>query len=54
MTAIFTKGDVKRKFVTIEFEDWSDIADLQKEIDLLESKRLLDCRCQNFEKPRNR
>ncbi len=41
MTAIFTKGDVKRKFVTIEFEDWSDIDDLQKEIDLLESKSCL-------------
>lgn len=40
MTAIFTKGDVKRTFVTIEFEDWSDIFDLRKEIETLESK---DC-----------
>ena len=40
MTTIFTKGDVKRKFLTIETEDWSDIADLQKEIDRLESN---DC-----------
>lgn len=40
MTDIFTKGDVKRKFVTIESENWSDISDLQKEIDCLESK---DC-----------
>lgn len=40
MTAIFTKGDVKRKFVTIESENWSDITDLQKEIDQLESE---DC-----------
>lgn len=40
MTTIFTKGDVKRKFVTIESESWSDITDLQKEIDALESK---DC-----------
>lgn len=40
MTTIFTKGDVKRKFVKIESENWSDITDLQKEIDELESK---DC-----------
>lgn len=40
MTDIFTKGDVKRKFVTIESENWSDISDLQKAIDCLESK---DC-----------
>lgn len=40
MTTIFTKGDVKRKFLTIESENWSDIADLQKELDQLESK---DC-----------
>lgn len=40
MATIFTKGDVKRKFVTIESEIWSDITDLQKEIDTLESK---DC-----------
>lgn len=40
MTAIFTKGDVKRKFVTIETEDWSDISNLQKGIDQLESE---DC-----------
>lgn len=40
MTTIFTKGDVKRKFLTIETEDWSDISDLQKEIDRLESN---DC-----------
>lgn len=40
MTTIFTKGDVKRKFVTIESEIWSDITDLQKEIDTLESE---DC-----------
>lgn len=40
MTTIFTKGDVKRKFVTIESEIWSDITDLQKEIDSLEAE---DC-----------
>lgn len=40
MTTIFTKGDVKRKFLSIQSEIWSDIADLQKEIDRLESK---DC-----------
>lgn len=40
MTTIFTKGDVKRKFVTIESEIWSDITDLQKEIDALEAE---DC-----------
>lgn len=40
MTAIFTKGDIKRTFVTIESENWSEITDLQKEIDCLESK---DC-----------
>ena len=40
MTAIFTKGDVKRKFLTIESESRSDIFDLQKEIDQLESE---DC-----------
>lgn len=33
MTTIFTKGDVKRKFLSIQSEIWSDIADLQKEID---------------------
>lgn len=41
MTAIFTKGDVKRKFLTIESENWSDIFDLQKEIDSLESEECL-------------
>lgn len=40
MTSIFTKRDVKRKFLTIESKTWSDIADLQKEIDRLESN---DC-----------
>lgn len=40
MTDIFTKGDLKRKFITIESENWSDISDLQKGIDCLESK---DC-----------
>lgn len=40
MTTLFTKGDVKRKFVTIESESWSDITDLQKEIDALEAE---DC-----------
>ena len=40
MTTIFTKGDVKRKFLSIQSEIWSDINDLQKEIDRLESK---DC-----------
>lgn len=40
MTTIFTKGDVKRKFLSIQSEIWSDITDLQKEIDELESK---DC-----------
>ena len=41
MTTIFTKGDVKRTFVTIESENWSEITDLQKEIDCLESKDYL-------------
>ena len=41
MTTIFTKGDVKRIFVTIESENWSEITDLQKEIDCLESKGYL-------------
>lgn len=41
MTAIFTKGDVKRKFLTIESENRSDIFDLQKEIDSLESEECL-------------
>lgn len=40
MTDIFTEGDVKRKFLSIESENWSDISDLQKELDQLESK---DC-----------
>lgn len=40
MTTIFNKGDVKRKFVTIESENWSDISDLKKEIDALEAE---DC-----------
>lgn len=40
MTEIFTKRDVKRKFLSIESESWSDISDLQKELDQLESK---DC-----------
>lgn len=40
MTTIFTKGNVKRKFLSIQSEIWSDITDLQKEIDELESK---DC-----------
>ena len=40
MTTIFTKGDVKRKFLSIQSEIWSDITDLQKEIDRLESN---DC-----------
>ena len=41
MTTIFTKGDVKRKFVTIESENWSDISNLQKEIDALEAEGYL-------------
>lgn len=41
MSTIFTKGDVKRTFVTIESENWSEITDLQKEIDALESKEYL-------------
>lgn len=41
MTTIFTKGDVKRIFVTIESENWSEITNLQKEIDCLESKGYL-------------
>lgn len=41
MTTIFTKGDVKRKFVTIESEIWSEITDLQKEIDALEAEGYL-------------
>lgn len=41
MTTIFTKGDVKRTFVTIESENWSEITDLQKEIDALEAEGYL-------------
>ena len=40
MTTIFTKGDVKRKFVTTVARDWSDVTDLQNEIDKLEAE---DC-----------
>lgn len=40
MTTIFTKGDVKRKFVTTIAKDWSDTDDLQNEIDKLEAE---DC-----------
>lgn len=40
MTTIFTKGDVKRKFVTIISKEWSDTSDLQSEIDKLEAE---DC-----------
>lgn len=40
MTTIFTKGDVKRKFVTIIAKEWSDTSDLQSEIDKLEAE---DC-----------
>lgn len=40
MTTIFTKGDVKRKFLTTVAEEWSDTADLQSEIDKLEAE---DC-----------
>ena len=40
MTTIFTKGDVKRKFVTTVAKDWSDVSDLQNEIDKLEAE---DC-----------
>lgn len=40
MTTIFTKGDVKRKFVTTIAKEWSDTADLQSEIDKLEAE---DC-----------
>lgn len=41
MTTIFTKGDVKRKFVTIESENLSNISNLQKEIDALEAEGYL-------------
>lgn len=40
MTTIFTKGDVKRKFVTNASKEWSDVTDLQYEIDKLEAE---DC-----------
>lgn len=40
MTTIFTKGDVKRKFVTINSESWSDISELRSAIDELEAS---DC-----------
>ena len=40
MTTIFTKGDVKRKFVTTIAKEWSDTADLQSEIEKLEAE---DC-----------
>lgn len=40
MTTIFTKGDVKRKFVTTIVKEWSDTVDLQSEIDKLEAE---DC-----------
>ena len=36
MATIFTKGDVKRKFVTTVAKEWSDVTDLQNEIDKLE------------------
>lgn len=37
MNTIFTKGNVKRKFLTTVAEEWSDTADLQSEIDKLEA-----------------
>lgn len=40
MATIFTKGDVKRKFVTTNSESWSDISELQNGIDELEAS---DC-----------
>lgn len=40
MATIFTKGDVKRKFVTFESKDRSEMSYLQSELDKLESE---DC-----------
>ena len=40
MTTIFTKGDVKRKFVTTIANEWSDTFDLQNAIVALEEN---DC-----------
>lgn len=40
MTTIFTKGDVKRKFLTVESKDRTEMSYLQSELDTLEAE---DC-----------
>lgn len=40
MTTIFTKGDVKRKFLTVESKDRTEMSYLQSELDKLEAE---DC-----------
>lgn len=40
MTTIFTKGDVKRKFLTVESKDRAEMSYLQSELDKLEAE---DC-----------
>lgn len=40
MATIFTEGDVKRKFVTVESKDRAEMSYLQSELDKLESE---DC-----------
>lgn len=40
MNTIFTKGDVKRKFLTVESKDRTEMSYLQSELDKLESE---DC-----------
>lgn len=40
MTTIFTKGDVKRKFLTVESKDHTEMSYLQSELDKLEAE---DC-----------
>ena len=40
MTTIFTKGDVKRKFLTVESKDCTEMSYLQSELDKLEAE---DC-----------
>lgn len=40
MTTIFTKGDLKRKFLTVESKDRTEMSYLQSELDTLEAE---DC-----------
>lgn len=41
MTTIFTKGDVKRKFLTVESKDRTEMSYLQSELDTLEAENCL-------------